>query len=324
MTRSTCVEALIVLALLVVCVSPNASAQHWASTATKAYPVQNLGNATLLGPLAGSTSLHVVLGLQAQNASQFQPTLLATLTPGNSLYGTSLTLQQFVTQFGATSAQVGAVENYLTSMGFTDITIADNQLLIDGYATAGDVESAFNTSLSNIRSTAPRCMSTRPPRRIPGPFRRCDCGIGTEQHCVAPPGHRAAESRPDDRAVHATGVPDAYLSNESYTPQQYQIAYDAACPSDNPSCPAKNFATTSNTPVGIIAEEVTTRRSDGFASVRDNIRSATGARYRGKRRRCEPGHERRRRVGSRFADLDGNRATGVASLFLCRHFSDRF
>jgi subtilase family serine protease len=147
-TRSTCVQALIFLALLFVCVSQNAKAQGWAATKTAAFPLQNLPQPTLLGPLAASTSVHVVVGLQPQNASQFQPTLQAMLTPGNPLYGTSFTLQQFVDEFGATPAQVQAVENYLTSAGFTNITVADNQLLIDGYATAGQVESAFNTSLS--------------------------------------------------------------------------------------------------------------------------------------------------------------------------------
>ena len=145
-----CVQTILAFVLLLTCVAPNAGAQTWASTATKAYPVQFLQNATLVGPLAASTSIHVVVGLQTQNANQIQPTLLAMLTPGNPLYGTSLTLQQFVTQFGATSAQVQAVENYLTSMGFTNITIADNQLLIDAYATSAQVESAFNTSLVGI------------------------------------------------------------------------------------------------------------------------------------------------------------------------------
>src|ERR1700733_10218418 len=77
-----------------------APAQTWAPTATKAFPVQNLQNATLVGALAPTTTVHVVLGLQGQNASQIQPTLQAMLTPGNALYGTSLTLDQFVAQFG--------------------------------------------------------------------------------------------------------------------------------------------------------------------------------------------------------------------------------
>jgi subtilase family serine protease len=130
-----------ILAASLLLVTSVASAQTWASTATQAFPTQYLPTAVLLGPLAPSTSMHVVLGLQAQNASQMQSTLQA-------LNGGSLTLQQFVAQFGATSAQVTAVKNYLTSMGFKDITVAGNQLMIDAYAPAGKVEAAFHTSLA--------------------------------------------------------------------------------------------------------------------------------------------------------------------------------
>jgi subtilase family serine protease len=52
----------------------------------------------------------------------------------------------------------------------------------------------------------------------------------------------------------APACPTPDLSNESYGPQQYQIAYDAACASDNANCPAKKFPTGSDTVVGIIAE----------------------------------------------------------------------
>ena len=110
-TSSKCVEALVILALIVFCVAPSANAQSWASTSTKTFPVQYLQKAAPLGTLASSTPIHIVVGLQAQNANQIQPTLQAMLTPGNALYGTSLNLQQFVAQFGATSAQVQAVES---------------------------------------------------------------------------------------------------------------------------------------------------------------------------------------------------------------------
>ena len=103
-----CVGALAGSALLVVCMSLNASAQNWAATATKAYPVQYLQNAAPIGSLAAATPMHIVVGLQEQNANQVQPTLRAMLTPGNPLYGSSLTVQQFAAQFGATTAQVQA------------------------------------------------------------------------------------------------------------------------------------------------------------------------------------------------------------------------
>jgi subtilase family serine protease len=48
--------------------------------------------------------------------------------------------------------------------------------------------------------------------------------------------------------------PAPAVANEVYGPHEYQIAYDAACPSDNPNCPAKGFTSASSTAVGIIAE----------------------------------------------------------------------
>ena len=95
------VGALVSLTLLVVCMSPTVSAQNWASTSTQAYPVQYLQNATLVGALDPSTPMHVVIGLQEQNASQVQPTLRAMLTPGNALYGKPLSVTQFASEFGS-------------------------------------------------------------------------------------------------------------------------------------------------------------------------------------------------------------------------------
>src|SRR4029077_4304929 len=143
-----CLGALFVLVLLIVSICPDASGQAWTSTATKAYPVQSLSNAMLNGPLAPSTMLHVVVGLAGQNGNQIKPTLRRMLTPGDALYGTSLTVQQFVAQFGPTPAQVQAVQNYLSGRGFSNIAVSDNQLLIEADGTAAGATAAFNTPLA--------------------------------------------------------------------------------------------------------------------------------------------------------------------------------
>jgi pseudomonalisin len=232
-----------------------ASAQNWASTATQAYPVQNLTNAVLVGPLEPSTSIHVVVGLQAQNASQIQPTLQAMLTPGNALNGTSLTLQQFVTQFGATSAQVEAVENYLEGMGFTDITVADNQLLIDAYAPASDVEAAFNTSLVQYSVNGASVFLNTAAAQVPASLSGVVIAVlGLNNIASLHPDIARLSVGPMTVPCSAPSCPTPDLSNESYGALQYQIAYDATCPSDNPTCPAKGFPTGSKTVIGIIAE----------------------------------------------------------------------
>jgi subtilase family serine protease len=101
------------VAFLAVCTDASAAAQNWAATATRAYPVQYLQNAVAIGSLDPSTAVHIVVGLQEQNAGQVQSTLRRMLTPGDPLYGTTYTVQQFVAQFGPTTAQVQAVESYL-------------------------------------------------------------------------------------------------------------------------------------------------------------------------------------------------------------------
>jgi pseudomonalisin len=248
------VEALAVLALGI-CVSADASAQEWASTATKAFPVQNIPGATLVGPLAATTTVHVVLGLQTQNASQIQPTLQAMITPGNPLNGTSLTLQQFVTQFGPTSVQVQAAENYLTSMGFTDITVADNQLLIDGYAPASNVEAAFNTSLAEYSINGASVFANTAAAQVPASLSGIVIAVlGLNNIASLHPDIARLSLAPMTVPCTPPQCPTPALANESYGAEQYQIAYDAACPSDNPNCPAKKFPTGSNTVVGIIAE----------------------------------------------------------------------
>ena len=126
---------------------PVAHAQTWVSTGTKAVgPV--LKNATQLGPLPAGTPLHLVVGLKMQNSDQVQPTLNRMITPGDPLFGTSLTVDQFVAQFGPTAAQVQAVQNYLASFGLSNIQVEPNQLIVQADATAQQAEAAFNTVLS--------------------------------------------------------------------------------------------------------------------------------------------------------------------------------
>ena len=248
---------LFVLGLLVVCACPNASGQSWTSTATKAYPVQNLSNATLLGPLDPSTPLHIVVGLQEQNASQVQPTLRRMLTPGDPLYGTSLTVQQFVAQFGPTSAQVQAVQNYLSGKGFANITVADDQLLIEADGTAAGAAAAFNTPLARYSAGGGNVYVNTADAQVPASLAGLVVAVLGLNNVVAV--HTDAHTltlntSPSTDPCTPPNCPTPAVANEVFGPQQYQIAYDAACPSDNPHCPAQNFTSASATAVGIIVE----------------------------------------------------------------------
>ncbi len=247
--------AVLAIPLLAVFTSTLASAQGWVSTATKAYPVQNVSNLTLIGALAPSTSVHIVVGLREQSANQVQPTLKRMLTPGDSLYGTSLSVQQFVQQFGPTAAQVQAVESYLTSNGFTNVTVADNQLLVEADGTAANAEAAFNTSLSQYSLNGATVFANSSDAQVPASLSGTVLAV-LGLNNIARLHSDLAHLNTGPQTVPCTPpqCPTPDVSNETFTPQQYQISYDAACPADNPNCPAKNFPTGKSTAVGIIAE----------------------------------------------------------------------
>jgi pseudomonalisin len=230
-----------------------AAAQNWAATATQAFPVQYLQNATPVGALEPSTAMHIVVGLQEQNAGQVQSTLRQMLTPGSPLYGTTYTVQQFVAQFGPTTAQVQAVESYLTTAGFTNVTVADNQLVIDSDGTAGQVETAFNTTLQQYSVNGATVYVNTAPAQVPASLSGIVIAVlGLNNVAMLHPDLHTVQTGPQTDPCTACAAPD--LDNETYTPQQYQIAYDAACPADNTNCQAKGFPTGSATAVAVIAE----------------------------------------------------------------------
>jgi pseudomonalisin len=230
-------------------------AQGWVSTATKAYPVQNVSGLTLTGALPPTTAMHIVVGLQEQNADQVQPMLKRMLTPGDPLYGTSFTVEQFVQQFGPTASQVQAVENYLAGNGFTNLIVADNQLLIEADGTAANVEAAFNTSLAQYSLNGINVFANTGNAQVPATLGGTVLAVlGLNNIVIFHSDLAIVQTGPQTDPCSPAECPAPDLSNETFTPQQYQIAYDASCPSDNTNCAASKFPTGKATAVGIIAE----------------------------------------------------------------------
>ena len=98
----------------------------------------NLTGATPLGALAGSTPLHLVVGLALRDGTQ-QPT----------------------------AAQAQSVAGYLTSQGFTGVTIAKNDLMVSATATAAQASSAFDTSLESYALNGRTVYTNTQPAQVP-------------------------------------------------------------------------------------------------------------------------------------------------------------
>jgi pseudomonalisin len=246
-------------ALLIACMLPYASAQVWAPTATQAYPVKYLNNPVLIGPVAASTPMHLVVGLQERNANQVQTTLRAMLTAGNPLYGMSLTVQQFATQFGATPGQVNAVKSYLSNAGFTNVQVTENNLLIKADATAAVVQSAFHTTLEEYSITGGNVYVNTSAAEVPTSLSGIVIAVLGLNNVVTV--HSASiklntGANPQTVPCTPPDCPTPDASNESYSAQQYQIAYDAADPGSSPNATElqQKLATGCCAAVGIIAE----------------------------------------------------------------------
>lgn len=226
-----------------------AYAQTWVSTATKALP---LANATQLGPLSSTTPVHLVIGLQMQNMAEVQPTLKAMLTPGNSLYGTSLTVDQFLAKFAPTAAQVETVENYLSSYGFKNLQVEPNRLLIQADGTAEEAEVAFNTALATYSLNGKTVFANTMDAQVPSSFSGLVVAVLGLNNILGL--HTNMLKATDPCTLPDCPVPAP--ANDEFTPQDYQIAYNALYPSDASGGHAnKNKITPADCmPIGSIAE----------------------------------------------------------------------
>ncbi|MBV8497240.1 MAG: hypothetical protein JO361_10700, partial [Gammaproteobacteria bacterium] len=134
----------------------------WTSTATQGV---TLGNFTIpvqsVGPLPDATPLRIVVGLYVRNGAQLDSTIQSVNTRGNPLYGQFLTPAQFAASYAPTASQVQAVESYLASMGFTNISAPSNGLYVVAYGTEAEAAAAFNTPLWQYQVSGPNGAPTR-------------------------------------------------------------------------------------------------------------------------------------------------------------------
>src|SRR5260370_34831988 len=99
------------------------------------------------GPSA-STTLHVDGALQVNNKQSLN--VKSINDPTNALYGSSLTVSQFLATYAPTAAQVQSVTNYLSGYGFSNIQVEPNNVFITADGTVTQVSAAFHTSIGEF------------------------------------------------------------------------------------------------------------------------------------------------------------------------------
>ena len=196
------------------------------------------GGAHALGAMRTTASLKLTVALRPQSASALQSFATAVSTPGSASYRHFLTVDQFAKRFGATSAQISAVQSQLRSQGLTVGAPSPNHLTLPVSGSVARVQSAFSTKLSTVKlsdghSTYFNSQAVALPASVAGDVQGVigldGAAIPRPQYVKAPAGRRSLIRHPL-AAQDATGGPQpcsqaAALQNQGYTADQLATAY---------------------------------------------------------------------------------------------------
>jgi PKD repeat protein len=152
--------AVLVLSCMVASLVPVALAQNWVPVPVNTPSVSSKVSTT---PAATSQALNIVVGLRLQNVSSLN-SFLQGLRGGRS---TPLTHAAFVSQYSPTASQVQPVVDYLTSQGFTNIQVTEDNLLVSAQGTVGQAEQAFNTPIVSFALNGKAAYAPAGPVMVP-------------------------------------------------------------------------------------------------------------------------------------------------------------
>jgi len=99
----------------------------------------------VVGSLATSQPMHIVIGLKLRNKAELDSYI--------SRRGFKpLTGAAFASRYSPSAEQAQAVAHFLELSGFTNVKISPNRILVSGDAPAANVQRAFQTSLVSVRT----------------------------------------------------------------------------------------------------------------------------------------------------------------------------
>jgi subtilase family serine protease len=113
-------------------------------------------DARLLGALPSAQKLRLTIALQPQDPSGLQAFATAVATPGSPGFRHYLTVDQFAHRFGATPAQIDAVQSALRAQGMAVGTPTANDLTLPVTGTAAEVDSAMSAQLARVQLASGR------------------------------------------------------------------------------------------------------------------------------------------------------------------------
>ncbi|HTD28195.1 MAG TPA: protease pro-enzyme activation domain-containing protein, partial [Xanthomonadaceae bacterium] len=121
--------------------------------ATVAHPTALRQGDAVIGVLPRTQPIHIVVGLKLRNHDALDAFVAANAQKqAQHLAPQLMTSDQFLANHAPTQVQAQTVANYLTNMGYRNVVIAPDRLLISADGTAATAESAFLTSFAQVRT----------------------------------------------------------------------------------------------------------------------------------------------------------------------------
>jgi pseudomonalisin len=169
----------------------------WVATHTQAL---NLSG-KLVGHAPADRQLEISAVLPLRNTAQLNKMIQA---------GDILTPDQVNATFGPTASTVQAVEAYLQSAGFTNVSASRNRLLVTGSATVAQAEQAFGTTISDYQLSGQTVYANTTPAMVPASLGGDVVAVlGLSDVPIAPPKLTAA-STPNLSGFGPQAVANAY------------------------------------------------------------------------------------------------------------------
>ncbi len=222
----------------------------WAATATHAIPVKALvGTGSAKAErLPNLKPLHVVVGLYMRDRAGARALVASQYMPGHAAFRKWLTPAEFTAMYNPTFSQAQSVASYLRQQGFTKVRIDPNHLIVSGFGSASQVETAFHTSMRGTVSGGDVVYGNVTPAFVPAKFRGLVAAVLGLTNAYQMHVHlmKSQHMRPM-----TAGTPPPCLEvvngvcvGGEYGPPQYQVAYDV---------PAK-LHTGAKTAIAVMAE----------------------------------------------------------------------
>lgn len=222
-------------------------------TLTKAFPTSMVRD---MGVAPASTPMKLTIGLYIRNASLVNSILAEQNRPGSALYHKYLTPAQTKSLFSPTRSSVLAVESYLAREGFRDISVTDDNRLVQARGSVGTVNAAFRTAEHvGLRRYGKAILFNSRPAIVPAALgSTVQSVIGV--HTVAMVSN--IQKRKAGASCEVIPLLNVCALND-FTPRAFWVAYDAGgnLPGTDGSQTA-DYHSGINTPIAIFGEGILT------------------------------------------------------------------